>query len=143
MSFVISMPLKIRASKAGKFYYINLNQYRNWKGQQSNNIKKHYKYIAFDRLDKIKPGKMHRIDLIFTLWKKDRRRMDKANQLCIHEKFFCDAMVEYGVIKDDNDEFINETRYRTGGIDKYNPRVDIEVIDVATKQDYNEFWLDY
>ena len=45
--------------------------------------------------------------------------------LSIHEKFFCDAMTEYGCIADDNDDYIKSTKYLSGGIDKENPRVEI------------------
>jgi len=69
------------------------------------------------------------VKLNFTLWKKDRRVGDRANVLSIIEKFFCDALVEYGCLEDDNDGYISEQSYRTGGIDKDFPRVEIEIIE--------------
>jgi len=126
--YTFSMPLYIQLSKSekGKKYHLNLNNYRNWHYQVSNNLKKAYKEIAKSKLKTHKFGLM---DITFTLWKKDRRRIDRANPLSIHEKFFCDALTELGCIPDDNDEYIYSTTYLTGGIDKENPRVDIEIID--------------
>jgi hypothetical protein len=67
------------------------------------------------------------IKLTFTVFKSSNRKIDRANILCITEKFFCDALVEYGCIVDDNDEYIISTSYYTGGVDKVNPRVEIKV----------------
>lgn len=73
---------------------------------------------------------LEKISLEFVLYKKDKRRQDRANALSIHEKFFCDALVEGSFIGDDSDNYIESTTYRTGGIDKENPRVDIYVTDL-------------
>lgn len=123
----ISMPLHITTGKVKiKKNYINLNQYRNWHYQVNNNIKIAYKEIAEVKLKELGIDSFkNRIRLTFTLWKRDKRRGDRANPLSIHEKFFCDALVECGAMPDDNDDFIESTHYYTGGIDKENPRVDV------------------
>jgi hypothetical protein len=36
--------------------------------------------------------------------------------------------VQAGVLKDDNDKYINSTLYKTGEIDKDNPRVEIRMV---------------
>jgi hypothetical protein len=64
------------------------------------------------------------ICLTFVLWRKDRRKGDRANVLCVQEKMLCDALVFYKCIPDDNDKYIHSSMYFTGGIDKENPRVD-------------------
>jgi len=124
----ISMPLAVylpRKTKADQKYIINLNNYRNWNFIVSNQVKKAYAKIAEP---KIKDFKFYLpVELTFILWKRDRRLIDRANPLCIHEKFFCDALTTYGCIQDDNDDFIHSTHYYTGGIDRANPRVDIDI----------------
>jgi hypothetical protein len=112
----------------GKKYHINLNQYRNWHFQVNNNLKTKYCELMYDQLSGIKFKSP--IRLIFTMIRGDNRKIDRSNVLCIHEKFFCDALVYYNCIKDDNDNFIQETIYRTGKIDKNNPRIEIEVIEI-------------
>ena len=70
------------------------------------------------------------IALTFTLWKSQNRLIDRANPLSIAEKFFCDALTEFGCIPDDNDEYIYSTTYLTGGVDRKNPRVEITITEL-------------
>jgi hypothetical protein len=126
---IFNMPLYIEVktkTKGTKKYYINLNNYRNWHYQVSNKLKIHYKNLVQMQLSK--NLKMERCRLEFTLFKGTRRRSDRANVLSISEKFFCDALVDSGVLKDDNDDYIQSTLYKSGEIDKENPRVEIKLI---------------
>ncbi len=112
--------------KVPKMYYLNLNNYRNWHYQVSNNLKRKYKEIVerkfedIDFLSRIDP-----VELTFIMYRKDKRKVDRSNVLSVHEKFFCDALVELGYIKDDADKYISSSHYYSGGIEKENPRVDI------------------
>lgn len=116
-----SLPLKIILGK--KNYYINLNSYRNWHYQVSNRIKKEYLEIVRDQAGDLPPINS-KIDLVFVAYYKDKRRHDRSNILSITEKFFCDSLVECGLIPDDNDTVIDSSQYFTGGIDKNDPRVE-------------------
>lgn len=121
------MPLYIdleRKTMPAKRYYINLNNYRNWQYHVSNKLKIKYKDIVRPALYGIT---FKYITLDFLLHRGDKRRVDRSNILSIHEKFLCDAIVECGCIKDDNDNFLHSTHYYTGNIDKKNPRVDIQI----------------
>jgi len=127
----ISMPLFVMLPKKtmkDKKVIINLNNYRNWQFILNNQIKKAYKEIAEPKLEGLKFGLP--VKLTLTLWRGTLRRTDRANVLCIHEKFFCDAMTECGCIPDDCDEYIYSTKYITGGIDREDPRVDITIAEV-------------
>lgn len=122
----IEIPLFItlpRKTKEDKKYFVNLNNYRNWHYIVNNQIKEKYKDQLFNNLTGLKLE--NKIKLHFILRPANKRRIDRSNILSIHEKFFCDALVAYGCIKDDNDNFIEETRYTTGEIDKDFPRVEI------------------
>jgi hypothetical protein len=127
----VSMPLFVmmpRKTMPDKKFIINLNNYRNWQHHLNNQIKIAYKDIATPKLEGIKfflP-----IKLTFTLWKGTLRKIDRANVLSIHEKYFCDAMQECGCIPDDSDEIVYSTKYITGGIDRDAPRVDILIQEV-------------
>jgi len=129
---VISMPLYIQLGKSKdcKKYHINLNNYHNLHYAPRNNLKKAYALIVKQRIGECLESKYSKIALVLTMYRGDKKRVDRSNVLCLHEKFFCDAFVELGWIDDDNDKFIVETIYRTGQIDKENPRVDIEVLPV-------------
>lgn len=127
---IISMPLYVQLSKKekAKKYHINLNVYNQWHYIAKNNIKVKYKEIASPKLEGLVFDK--KIELTFTLWKATKRKVDRANPLSIHEKFFCDALTELGCIPDDNDDHVYATHYYTGGLDRENPRVDITIKEV-------------
>lgn len=121
----IDLPLCVyleRKTKADRKCIINLNNYRNWHYIINNQVKKKYKEEIEKKLI---PLKFHeKIKLTFIYYKGSRRTSDRSNVLSIHEKFFCDALVECGCIEDDRDEYIEETHYYSGGLDKENPRVE-------------------
>lgn len=123
-------PLAIKLSNApkAKAYRINLNQYRNWHFQVSNNLKIKYKKLLADQLSglKITPP----VEITFTLFNDSKRRIDRSNVLSIQEKFFCDALVEFGCFPDDNDNYIERTIYQSGKVDSKNGRVEIEIKEI-------------
>lgn len=127
----IDLPLDVvvpRKKKHCKKYTINLNYYRNWNRWAESDVKKAYQ-------SEIRPQimglKFYRpIKLKFVHHKANRRKTDRSNFLSIHEKYFCDALVECGCIPDDNDEYIIETSYSTGEIDKNNPRVSVYIEEI-------------
>lgn len=122
----IIMPLYIK-KKNGKRMHINLNNYRNWHHYTSNNIKKQYQAIA---LRKIPKKKCKSAEITYTLYRGDNRRVDLSNVLSIHDKFFCDALTKSGFIPDDDCKHIKKIVYLHGGVDKDNPRVEIQIKSV-------------
>lgn len=127
--FKVSAPLYIDMGvKKVRRYHLNLNQYRNWHYQINNKLKATYKALVEPQIRSLS---FNKIDLTFTLYKRDRRKVDRANVLSVHEKFFCDALVESGCLPDDNDDYVQSTHYYSGGIDKNNPRVEIEIKEVS------------
>jgi Holliday junction resolvase RusA-like endonuclease len=67
------------------------------------------------------------VTITYTYYPPDKRESDLGNVLPIHGKFFEDALVECGCLKDDSYKYINQIIYRIGSIDKANPRVEIEI----------------
>ena len=99
------MPLYVDLGKRKrKRYYFNLNNYRNWHYQVNNHLKRSYKALVAPQ---IKNKVFRYVKLTFTLYRTDKRRVDRSNVLSIHEKFFCDALVESGCIIDDNDNYLD------------------------------------
>ena len=109
-----------------KKYIINLNNYRNWHFRVNNFIKIAYKKTMREQLVAFK-GKFNKIEITYTLFIDTSRKCDLANVCCVVEKFFEDAMVEYGLIEDDNIDYISKVIYKYGGVDKGNGRVIIEI----------------
>jgi Holliday junction resolvase RusA-like endonuclease len=123
MTVKITMPLYIE-KKNGKKIHLNLNNYRNWHYQTSNNIKNQYQEIAHRKIPK---QKHQAIQIEFTLFRGDNRDCDLSNVCSIHDKFFCDALTKHGFIPDDSCKFIRRISYVYGGVEKNNGRVEIEI----------------
>lgn len=111
-----------------KQYYINFNTYNTWQFHLRNSIKQLYSRVVREQLIGITMSTP--IKLTFIHYKHDHRKSDRANVCSIHEKFFCDALTTARCIPDDNDKYILETRYLSGGIDKGRGRVEIIVEEV-------------
>ena len=126
----ITAPLFVllpRKTKPAKRVIVNLNNYPNWSYFLYNDVKKAYCEQMKDQLSDLVP--QHPVQLHFTLHRGTARVGDRANVLCVHEKFFCDALVHYGCLPDDTDVYIHGSVYATGEIDRVNPRVDILIIE--------------
>lgn len=116
-----------RKTKADKKIYLNLNVYRNLHYISNNQAKEIYCEMMRGQMS---GKKFERVEITFVYFKGRNCRVDRSNILSIVEKFFCDALVENGCLKDDNDDIIIETRYRSGGLDRNNGRVEITVAEV-------------
>lgn len=115
-----------------KRIHINLNNYHTWHRFERNKVKQRYQNLLMHQMPKeVIQG---RVSLVFVMHRGDKRKVDRANVLCLHEKFASDALVKAGVLEDDNDQFIESTHYYTGEIDKHNPRVDLFIRRVHEHQ---------
>lgn len=114
-----------RKTKKDKRVYLNLNVYRNLNRFTNGDAKKKYCEDMGKQLKGLKLKTPVRIT--YVLFKGSKRKTDRANILSIIEKFSCDALVHWGCLIDDEDKFIFSTEYFTGGIDKTNPRCEIEI----------------
>lgn len=121
-------PMKVSVSKR-KMLRLNLNEYRNTHYRILNNAKVNYKEVMREQIQKAK--KMDRALFVYTVHPGSKRSFDIGNICCIHEKFFEDAFVELGKMEDDNANFLPIVVYLYGGIDKENPRVDIDVMELS------------
>lgn len=63
----------------------------------------------------------------YTVFPATKRAFDLGNVLPIIQKFCDDALIDLGVIKDDNWNIVQEIDYRFGAIDKEDPRVELEI----------------
>ena len=108
---------------------IAVNWYRNAHHHESNSAKKKFKKLIQDQLnqfDKIEtPSKIK-----YTYYAARNNSPDLDNFVGTVKKFFQDALVESGLIEEDNVKFIVASSESYGGIDKENPRVEAEVISI-------------
>lgn len=119
-----SVPLEIPAG--GKIFKLNINQYRRNHYQVLNKAKINYEMVLC--AEKIKSNTMKSpIAVKITLWNGSERRMDLSNICSIVDKFTMDYLVKIKVIEDDDCKNITNVNYIYGGIDRDNPRCDIEI----------------
>lgn len=102
---------------------INLNWYRNAHHRESNEVKIAYKHHMASQLKDI--GLQTPVRVTYQVFKPTRRILDKHNVDSISKKFLYDAMTEYGVWIDDNDEYVKTERTLPTVHDKDNPRVEV------------------
>lgn len=129
---IISVPLFVTIGKRKKKnFYLNLNTYRNAYFHQLNAAKILFKEIVTSR---IKHLSVHQnIRLTYIVYPKTKRKFDVANVCSVVDKFFSDALVECGKLPDDNYENLPEVIYKFGHINKENPRVDIHIEPLQSK----------
>ena len=116
--FAIHIP---RKTKADKRYPLNMNHYRNAHFHENASAKKIFTGMVAEQLK----GKVLQVpvDVTYKVYKPTARRLDKMNVASITSKFLLDAMSEFGVIPDDNDDFVKDELIRDSVKDKDHPRV--------------------
>lgn len=111
--------------QSGRKVLLNLNVYRNLHYRVNAEAKIRYCEEMMGQMYRLKLK--HPLELHFMLHRGNRRMGDRANVLTIVEKFFCDALVHYQCIPDDNDKYIKQTIYETGEVCKDDPHVEIHI----------------
>jgi hypothetical protein len=112
---VLISPIRVQVDKSSTKKVkiaLNLNTYRNLHYILNNKAKVEYKRLMAPQISKL--PKMNKVSFEFILHKNSKRRIDRHNVCSIVQKFFCDALVEMGKLKDDNDSFVVSEKYVTG-----------------------------
>ena len=106
---------------------LNFNQYHTWVPRQRNDYKQLYTEQLQPFLSQL-PQLQH-IDRItyIVYYERNGDSPDTRNITNLIDKFFCDALVHYNIIPDDNHNIILNTMDSWGGVDKVNPRVEITI----------------
>lgn len=120
--WTISLPLRIPVSR-NKLFSLNLNIYRNTHFQTLNKAKQNFNDLARELL--VGVPKLKACSLEYVLYPASRQLCDISNVCTVVDKFFSDALVDCGILEDDNYQFIADVRFRFGQIDKANPRAEV------------------
>lgn len=130
MTWVVDLPLFIETGvRKRKKYYMNLNAYKQWHHKESNSIKRIYTMQVGKLLNDL--PKFNKIKLKYTIHYPTQRKYDVDNIGAVTSKFFQDTLVTFEKIDDDNFEYIPEITYQKGNSDKENPRVTVEIEEIA------------
>lgn len=122
--YIFDSPLTIKTTSK-KAFRLNLNIYRNTHHHELNKAKINYKEVMKEQIQRTSKFKI--ISVVYTLFAKTRHKQDISNILCIHDKFFMDALVEFDRLPSDNYEHLPKVTYMWGAVDKDNPRVQIVI----------------
>ena len=132
---LISLPMTVRVSRK-KNFSLNLNQYRNVHFLTLNRAKIVFKEMVKSTVTKL--PLYNRIRLTYIAYPKTKRLFDAANVCSVVDKFFSDALVEFGKLPDDNYLHLPEIIYKFGNVDKQNPRVEVLIEDLTTQPQTSE-----
>lgn len=115
MTIEIKVPMHVNmGKKKPKNRYINLNSYRNWQFTLSNNIKKKFKeIISKDFPTMTQPIKMYRLE--YEVFLPSKLKRDIMNIGSVVDKFTNDALVEEGIVEEDNYTHLQDIRFSYGG----------------------------
>lgn len=139
MSILIKSPLNVPLTSKKQFI-LNLNNYRNLHYRLLNNSKIVYKQLLTPQIENEFYYPLEKVGIIYKVFKGDSRRFDIGNICSVHQKYFEDAIVELGKLPDDKAQIIPIVVYKYGGINKDNPRVEIEVFNLKDKTDRSMFY---
>ncbi len=127
----LSLPLHVvlPRKKGDRKWILNLNTYRNTHYHVLNQVKILYFQVVGRCLyeDESEGRGNPPFILTYTVYPANNRKFDLANVLPIIQKFTDDALIELGIISDDNHKIIPAINYRFGKVDKENPRVELEI----------------
>jgi len=108
---------------------LTVSWYRNAHYHASNKAKKKFKILIKDQLDSF--DKIDgQIKIKYTYYAQRNNNPDLDNFIGTVKKFFQDALVESGLLHDDNVNCICGNKEDYGGIDRNNPRVEAVIIPV-------------
>jgi len=112
--FSVELPLSLELGvKKKKRYYLNLNIYRNLAFHLNNNLKKEFKRLVAPMLPEVH---YERYTITYVLYLPNFLKRDISNVCSVVDKFFCDALVELGIVPDDNYEHLPLVTYKFGDV---------------------------
>lgn len=121
MKLVLPLYLIVGKGKPKKLP-LNLNHYRNAHFHVLNSMKVQFKKAISPQLTF--PKLVEPVKISYVLYPPTRRELDISNVLCIVDKYLCDALVEAGLLEDDNFNHLPQVEFRFGAVDKDNPRAE-------------------
>jgi hypothetical protein len=126
--FTFELPMRMKVNNRGDMESLNLNVFRNQHHYKTNHQKVQFHKLFKKQLEAT--PKLGKIWLHYEVHPKTRVRLDTMNPGSIVDKFFSDALVEHGVIEDDNYHYVVFNSFSFGFVDKINPHVLVTIIEI-------------
>lgn len=124
MIYVLHSPVRVSVSK-NKDFILNINHYRNFNRFSLGKAKDNYTEMMREQI--IQLPRLSKIRVRYIVYQPTKAKCDLMNIVSIHSKFFLDALQKHKRIVDDNYEYVLGEETAWGGVDKENPRVEIEL----------------
>lgn len=119
----VYVPTRVKVSKKS-YFTLNLNQYRNTHYQILNKAKVAFEMEVSKAISSV--PKLKTVHLIYTVHPNTKRKFDVSNVCSVVDKFFCDTLVKFNRLKDDNYEVVKQVTYSIGDMREY-PCVEIKI----------------
>jgi len=118
--FTIKVPIHLETGvRKKRKHYLNMNIMRNIPFHLNNSLKREMKRLVLPLIpDEYRTAAFARYTLDYELFIPNRLKRDVANICSVIDKFVCDALVEGGVMVDDNYQHLQHITYRYGGYDE-------------------------
>ena len=132
----IILPLSIFIpckTKEDREFKLNLNIYRNTHHFILNKAKELWKEVVQKALlenARLINGLQPPYHFTYTIYQPSGRSFDVSNVGAIIDKFTADALQEFGLLENDNYKNIPMVTYKFVGIDKVNPRAELEIVEL-------------
>lgn len=122
-----SVPGSVQTSK-NKRFTLNINQYRNAHHFTLSKAKNEFNECIYAL--GLPKKQFNKIQVDYTVYAKTNRAYDLMNVISIVDKFLMDALIKIGMIEDDNISRVIFPTAKHGGVDKENPRIEVEIKEV-------------
>ena len=127
------VPIRIPKQTGKQFYYLSMNQYSKWHFQVYHYIKKTFAVLTLEQARQLKP--INKCCVTYTVYHSHNRDFDLDNFGSIISKFTHDVLTEAGVLVDDSFKYVPKIVYKFGGIDKLNPRCEVEIEEILDEEE--------
>lgn len=126
---LFAVPLSIGIGKRNKQFILNQNNYRNAHFRTLSDAKKNWNDMIASM--NLADGDCYPFDFPvrfhYFYYPKSKRSYDRMNILSIIDKFTCDALIECGILKDDNYKLVLTPTFKHCRVDRENPRCEIYI----------------
>jgi len=127
---VFAVPLSVKIGGKGKKLILNQNKFRNTHFRTMNDAKKNFHDIianmnlADHRMPFQNPVRLH-----YYYYPKSKGSYDRMNVASAIDKFLCDALIECGVLRDDNYKMVLWPQFYHCRVDRENPRCEVFIVE--------------
>lgn len=131
--FQLKLPMRMKVNQRGEVESLNLNVYRNL----------HFRKLSFQknafqkRMSPLLSGfpKLGKVKLHYEIHPKSEGRLDTMNVGSIVDKYFSDALVEAGVIQDDDYKNVVFNSFCFGSVSPKDPHVLVTITETEPRKD--------